>query len=98
MLPMLLLSSLHIHPLQPSSAHDECADCIEHHCGGHIGQQVQTIHDCLLCQFLSLQKVVAAVADVVPTDCLCKISYTQCQQALPGKALGIIVTRGPPAV
>lgn len=95
---MLLLSSLHIHRPQPLPAGAECEYCIEHHCGGHINTQVQTIHDCLLCQFLSLPKMVTAVRDAVTTDCQCKSVYSQYQAALPAHALGTIVPRGPPAV
>ena len=95
---MLLLSSLHLHPVQPPTGGDDCADCVEHHCAGHISQQAQTLHDCLLCQFLSLPKMVAAVAEAVTTDCSCKISYAQCQPAFYALAVGTIVTRGPPAV
>lgn len=95
---MLLLSSLHIHPQQPSAVSEECADCVQHHCGGHIAQQVQTMHDCVLCQFLSLPMVMAAVMDGIPIDNVCKSDVAQCQQSLLSLAMGIIVTRGPPAV
>lgn len=95
---MLLLSSLHIHPIQHSTVGEECADCVQHHCEGHIAQQVQTIHDCVLCQFLSLPMVVAATQDGIQIDDRCNTGYAQCQQTLLVRTLGIIVTRGPPAV
>lgn len=98
LLPMLLLSSLHIHPQQPSTVSEECADCVQHHCSGHITQQVQTLHDCVLCQFLSLSMVMAAVEDVTPIDNVCKSDIAQCRQPLLSLWVGIIVTRGPPAV
>ncbi|MBP5771502.1 MAG: hypothetical protein J6W75_09115 [Bacteroidaceae bacterium] len=98
LLPMWLLSSLHIHPIQPSVVEEDCADCVQHHCGGHIGQEEQTMQECVLCQFLSLPKVVAEVVNVVLPDCLCKLSYAQCQPTLLPQTLSIIVTRGPPAV
>ena len=77
---------------------DECTDCVQHHCGGHIGQQTLTLYECVLCQFLSLPKAVAALVDVVPSDCICKQSHAQCQPVLPALTLGMMVTRGPPAV
>lgn len=95
---MMLLSSLHIHPLLPSASDEECTDCVQHHCSGHIGQQVQTMHDCVLCQFLTLPMVVAAELDEVQIDCLGKTSHAQCPPTLLTQALGIIVTRGPPVV
>ena len=98
LLPMLLISSLHIHPLPASAPDAECADCIQHHCEGHIGQQVQVTHDCVLCQFLTLPKVVAAVEDVIPTDCIYKFSYAQCPATLMEQTMGNIVTHGPPVL
>ena len=56
------------------------------------------MHDCVLCQFLTLPMVVAAEVDEVQIDCTCKTSHAQCQQTLLTQALGIIVTRGPPVV
>ncbi len=98
LLPMILLSSLHIHTLQPSDAGEECADCVQHNCGGHIERQVQTIDDCVLCQFLLLPMVVAAVVEIVQIGFVYRHSYAQCQPTLLTQTLGIIATRGPPAV
>jgi len=95
---MLLLSSLHIHPQQPSAVSEGYEDCVQHHCAGHIVQQVQTLHDCVLCQFLSLPMVVAAGVDVTPIDNVCKSDIAQCRQSPLSLLVGIIVTRGPPAV
>ncbi|MBR1401720.1 MAG: hypothetical protein IJ604_01970 [Prevotella sp.] len=49
--PMLLLSSLHIHQTG-SAAESMCAECVHHHCAGHLGQQAEVSHDCVLCQIL----------------------------------------------
>lgn len=96
-LPMLVFTSLHVH--SASYAADEtCTECVHHQCGGHLTQQVQTLHDCVLCQFLSIPVVAAAVVDGIQIDGICKIGYAQCQQTLLVQTLGIIVTRGPPAV
>lgn len=97
LLPMLLLSSLHIHSVELSAAGEECTNCVQHQCGGHIAQQAHTLHDCVLCQFLSLPMVIAD-QDGIQIDGICNISYAQCQQTLLVQTLGIIVTRGPPAV
>lgn len=96
-LPMLLLSSLHTHSVQPSPADEECADCVQHHCTGHIGQLGATMHECVLCQFLSLPMVVAAAA-VVHTFFVCTRSRVQCRPALPALTFGAVAVRGPPAV
>ena len=98
LLPMLLLSSFHIHSIHSSCKPNECSDCVEHHCGGHITQQELTFHECLLCQFLSLPMLTASILDVIPTNSFCKISLAQSQSNLLVRFLSINVTRGPPAV
>ena len=57
--PMLLFSSLHIH----ESAVEEisCTDCVHHVCHGHIAQQAAHLHECVLCQFLTLTFVAALI-------------------------------------
>ena len=94
-LPMLLLSSLHVHPSGLSA--DSCTECVDHHCGGHLGQKAPSLHDCVLCQLLTLPMLSAAVAVVAVA--------LRVDNELPrqGRALratspaGTIVTRGPPA-
>ena len=52
-LPMLLLSSLHTH--EPEFQEEECAECVHHQsCPGHLASGTLTLHECVLCQFLSL--------------------------------------------
>lgn len=61
-LPMLVFSSLHIHSGQSTVA-DECTKCMTHQShDGHFRTAHVTMHDCVLCQMLSLPIVVAAVA------------------------------------
>ena len=60
-LPMVLLSSLHVHP----EAHlegDDCKECVHHvpH-AGHFGSQTLCSFDCVLCQFLALPFLMAPV-------------------------------------
>ena len=60
--PMLLLSSLHVHQAADVPAAAGCADCANHIAhGGHFS--LQTIHaaSCVLCQFASLPFVAATV-------------------------------------
>ncbi len=58
---MLLLSSLHIHE-QGRQQEESCNECVAHHCGGHLDQQTLHQHDCVLCQFVSLPFLLAAIS------------------------------------
>ena len=58
-LPMLILSSVHVHEV-PASVDYECSGCVQHHCHGHIAESAASIHACVLCQFVSLPYLIAA--------------------------------------
>lgn len=60
-LPMLALSSLHVHK-QANTEQAQCNECVRHHCSGHIVQLTDSIHPCVLCQFITLPMLAAAVA------------------------------------
>lgn len=94
---MLFFSSLHIHPDQ-ALTQDECTDCVAHHCGGHIGQQTLSFDDCVLCQFLTIPMVVAGAIASIVFQRVKKLQYALCQRKVCDKAMGIVVTRGPPAL
>lgn len=94
--PMLLLASLHVHE-QGAAAADSCVECVEHHCGGHFGQQTLSLHPCVLCQFLSLPVVLAAtvllaVLLLVPSVCLAPHAVF-----VPSAAADRHIPRAPPA-
>ena len=94
--PMLLLSSLHIHGYE-QALDDQCTECVNHHCGGHIGQQTLSLDDCLLCQFLTLPMVVAAsIAAVTLYNNVFRLTNAQGYDRICKKVLGVAVTRGPP--
>ena len=68
--PMLVLSSVHIHD-EVETITTECADCVHHNCHGHIAAMTTWAHDCVLCQFLTLTMLTAAImvcCDSVATD------------------------------
>ena len=94
--PMLVLSSLHLHAYQPI-ADDDCTECVHHHCGGHLTQQTGSAHDCVLCQFLSLPLLVVAL---VALKGFCRIikeqqAYQECRICSANR--GGLSLRGPPA-
>ena len=95
--PMLLLSSLHIHGYE-QTGDDQCTECVHHQCGGHLGQQTLSLHDCLMCQFLTLSMSVAAcIVAVTFFHHVYKLTFAQGYGHLCSQALGVTVTRGPPA-
>lgn len=53
-LPMLVLSSLHVHP-ETHLEDEHCEECMHHvpH-AGHMGSQTTCSFDCVLCQFPTL--------------------------------------------
>ena len=64
-LPVLIMSSVHIH--QPSANSSvECYACLHHiHHDGHLTSASYSIDNCLLCHFLSLPYVAAAMVAVL---------------------------------
>ena len=94
---MLILSALHVHETTESLSY-ECSGCVQHHCHGHVGEMTTTMHACVLCQFLTLSFVAAAVYTVVLYNKVCIIHYAQRQAVILLNACGIITLRAPPAV
>ncbi|MCR5432841.1 MAG: hypothetical protein K6F20_00415 [Bacteroidaceae bacterium] len=95
--PMLFLSSVHVHELSNSLV-DECSECVQHHCHGHLGQQTTLIYDCVFCQFLSLPMLAVAVATLIIYNKISKIHFAQLQSPVHFDACGIPTLRAPPAV
>lgn len=93
--PMLLFSSLHLHQ-DEQLTEAACAECVDHHCAGHLGQTTVSFHPCVLCQFLSLPFLALTVATLFIYNKVCTTVYEalQCRHrvALPG-AIGL---RAPP--
>ena len=91
---MLLLSSLHIH--KEGAAEDECAECVQHHCSGHIAQDAGTVHHCVLCQYLSVTFCAATFVAVVFYGQQKKTTYAREQSRLCVAHRGFVCLRGPP--
>ena len=96
-LPMLVLSSLHIHETT-ETADTECTDCVHHNCHGHLTATATWAHDCVLCQFLTLTMVAATATAVTVFAHVCKKYLAQPLCGYSAAGCGVIVTRGPPTV
>ena len=94
-LPVLLLSSIHVHE-SAESAEVTCVDCLHNHCGGHLTQTTVHMDDCVLCQFLTLTMLTAAVMVVMVYAHVCKSNHAQPLHDFRAVCYGTIVTRGPP--
>ncbi|MBR2206207.1 MAG: hypothetical protein IJ898_07640 [Prevotella sp.] len=96
-LPMLIFSSLHIHEI-PQTTDTECSDCVHHNCHGHLTAMATWAHDCVLCQFLTLSMLTAAMMAVTIYVHVCKKYHAQPLCGFHAVCCGTIVTRGPPSV
>jgi len=97
-LPMLVLSSLHVHNEGAEAAAVECADCVHHSCHGHLAQTASWSHDCVICQFLTLTFIAAATVVVSFIFNVSRIINAPLSYAVYDTNWGNIVTRGPPTV
>lgn len=92
---MLLMTSLHVH--DTAAAGTECIDCVHNSCHGHLTQLASWSHDCVLCQFLTLTFVTAAVASLMVV-CQVANSLTHPLRCPVYKShSGIVGLRAPPA-
>ena len=74
--PILLLSSIHIHETG-NTITTECNDCVHHSCHGHMTATATWVHDCVLCQFLTLSMLTAAVVAVTVYIRVCQKRHAQ---------------------
>jgi len=96
--PMVLLSSLHVHTTADTGA-AECVECVHHLCHGHLVQLDTAMHACVLCQFVTLSYVAAAVTAVVLLiNNVCQQTAGHNVGTVSTLAPGVNVTRGPPAM
>lgn len=96
-LPMLMLSSLHIHEA-PQTSDTECSDCVHHNCHGHLTATATWTHNCVLCQFLTLPMLAAIMVAVMVYVHVCKKFRAQPICDCHTVCCGAIVTRGPPTI
>lgn len=97
LLPMLLMSSLHIHELEESSG-ATCIECVHGHCGGHLTQMTTTMHQCVLCQFLTLTFVSFGVVTLIIINKVVSVRTDARHRRVCVAYSGIVGLRAPPVV
>jgi hypothetical protein len=95
--PMLVLSSVHVHE-ESETITTECNDCVHHSCHGHMTAAATWAHDCVLCQFLTLKMLTAAVTAITVYVHVCINHIAQQLYTFSTVCCGNIVTRGPPSL
>lgn len=95
-LPLLLLTSFHIH--ETDVRESECVECVHHQCHGHLNQLSDGMHQCVLCQFLTISYVATATWTLLCHQPKHKIAYALYSQAVCLTPRGILKLRAPPSV
>ena len=95
--PILVLSSVHVHE-ESETITTECNDCVHHSCHGHMTAAATWAHDCVLCQFLTLKMLTAAVTAIAVYVHICINHLAQQLYTFSTVCCGTIVTRGPPSL
>ena len=90
-LPMIVLSSLHVHH-DTIDAHDDCQQCV-----GHVEEAHHHDHDCLYCNFLSLDCMVQDEGQTVDLLPVTKCIATPTPTAVLQFHHGVARLRAPPA-
>lgn len=94
--PMTALSALHVHEGDCDDT-TLCSACINHQAhAGHLTAGIHTIHDCLLCQFLSLTFVAAAAVMTTSLIIQRRVRIVECEALYVGSANRLHSTRAPP--
>jgi len=94
-IPMVLLSSLHVHPERLSDI--ECIECIEHMMhNGHIVTDQASV-DCPLCAFQSCAYQGEATVEVACHLHATRVEMPHGTPAIVAGATGLKTTRAPPA-
>ena len=75
----------------------DCADCVHHSCHGHLTQTESWIHDCILCQFLTLSFVATAVVTLHIIKKVISSRIDTQQRNVCVAHSGIVGLRAPPA-
>ena len=93
--PMVVLSSLHVHEAETVSR-DNCKECVAHHHHGHLGELTTTIHACVICQFQTFSFVSAVIFTFIVYNKVSVVSFALRQSDFSIDVCGIPTLRAPP--
>lgn len=96
-LPVLVLSSVHVHKAE-WAGETECAECVHHQCHGHLTQYAGELHQCVLCQFLTLSYPLATTLLLVSFFPEGRLHYTTATCVSHSCKSGPVGLRAPPTV
>jgi hypothetical protein len=96
-LPMLIFSSLHVH--QDTECGDTvCDECVQHQCHGHLSPLSDGLHQCVLCQILTLSYIAVGTGTLLCYQHKSKAFYVLQRQTYSQASAGFICLRAPPTV
>lgn len=96
-LPMLFLATTHVHTFEAGDG--DSVACDHHACGGHLGRAGEPMHDCVLCQFLSLPFLAVAIATVILVNHdVSKTLLSRICSGFSAEICGFVGLRAPPFV
>ena len=96
LLPMLVLSALHMHR-DVATAADTCVECATNQPhAGHLTASTVSLTDCVLCQFYSMQYLEATVVSLVAAVCLTLLTRPTTIVRCPSRPLNLYSSRAPP--
>ena len=93
--PMLILSSVHVHE-SSVLLEEDCSGCVQHHCHGHLAELPTTIHSCVLCQFVQFVYVAAATTVLLSLVVLAHHRRYFQKSRITSEKASVFYTRGPP--
>lgn len=94
---MTALSALHRHETVADTAAD-CIECAHHVHHSHLTAGFSSIHDCLLCQFLTLNYIAAAAVALAPAALNVSAIIRRQAHALRNRIGGSRDSRAPPCL
>ena len=97
LVPMTALSALHVHD-DCNDTVDVCSACFNHQAhSGHLSAGVDSIHDCVLCQFLSLSFVAATAVLTATLTVQHRMHFVVREALYLSTANDLHATRAPPS-